>query len=62
MIKRQLESHIGEIDLKTLKLISDMATADIMFNRFNFGKKTSLDITIDLLIKCYNVYVRCQLY
>ena len=59
MVRRKLEKIVGCLSNEEFAIICEIVTADLMFNRVNFKKRTSLNYAIDIAVKCTNVFKRC---
>ncbi|MBU3146606.1 hypothetical protein [Clostridium sp. CF012] len=60
MSKKLIEQMIGQpITDSEFKIIMEIATDDIKFNRINFKKYTNLNYVLDIAAKGAEIFKRC---
>ncbi|GCD13171.1 hypothetical protein [Clostridium tagluense] len=60
MSKKLLEQRLGQtITDAEFKIIMEIATDDIKFNRIGFKKYTSLNYVLDIAAKSASIFKRC---
>lgn len=59
MLRKLLESKVGHLSNSEFSIICGIVTDDLMFNRVNFKKCTSLTYVIDISVRCAQVVRKC---
>ncbi|MBZ9633037.1 hypothetical protein [Clostridium sp. FP1] len=56
MLRKKLENRVGHLSNTEFAIICGIVTDDLMFNRVNFKKHTSLNYVTDIAVRCVDVF------
>jgi len=59
VVRKRLEEIVGHLSDAEFAIICEIVTADLMFNRVNFKKYTSLNYVIDIAVKSSKIFKKC---
>ena len=59
MVRKKLEKIVGHLSDAEFAIICGIVTDDLMFNRVNFKKHTSLNYVLDIAVRCSVVFKKC---
>ncbi|QIB26067.1 hypothetical protein [Caloranaerobacter azorensis] len=60
MLLNMVQKQIGYVSEEHFRLALDMATDDIKANRIAFGKRTSLEEALEIIIACIKVVQKIE--
>ena len=59
MLREKLENEVGTLTNSEFKIICEIATDDLKFNRVSFKKYSNLNYVIDIAIRSVNIFKKC---
>ena len=59
MLRKIVEKKVGHLSNIEFAIICGIVTDDLMFNRVNFKKYTTLNYVIEIATRCVEVFRKC---